>query len=281
MHSEPDQTGHPTLSESPLQTGGHSSNQIKFAEDTIPRSAQTHPLLADINISVAYVDKPDIQQTNARKRRVLTELAYAQKRPRWARDFLWETHEISESPSAQATETAPPVPGPPENELHNEIGLRTIHEHSDLFKIVTPVDVDLFESLLKHHPNRPLIDSVCQGFRQGFWPWAQTDQPGYPTTWDNADRVISNPTHQQFLREQQDTEIALEQYSPTFGRQLLPGMYSMPISVVPKPHSDKLRLINNHSAGAYSCNSMIPKHEGTVRLDGMRSLGKALRFSHQ
>jgi hypothetical protein len=55
----------------------------------------------------------------------------------------------------------------------------------------------------------------------------------------------------------------------------------MPIRVVPKPHSDKLRLINDHSAGAYSCNSMIPKHEGTVKCDGMQSLGKALRFAHR
>jgi hypothetical protein len=55
----------------------------------------------------------------------------------------------------------------------------------------------------------------------------------------------------------------------------------MPIGVVPKPHSDKLRLINDHSAGQFSCNSMIPKHEGSVKLDGMRSLGKALWRAHK
>jgi hypothetical protein len=148
--------------------------------------------------------------SNTQKRCAPTELAYAQKRPHWAWDFLWEMHEIGESLSAQATETAPPVPGPPENKLHNEIGLHTICEHSHLFKIVTPVDVDLFESLLKHHPNHPLIDFVCWGFRQGFWPWAQTNKPGYPTTWDNADHIISNPIHQQFLHKQWDAEIALE-----------------------------------------------------------------------
>jgi hypothetical protein len=38
---------------------------------------------------------------------------------------------------------------------------------------------------------------------------------------------------------------------------LLPGMYSTPIHVVPKPHSTKLRLIVDHSAGSYSLNSMI------------------------
>jgi hypothetical protein len=146
---------------------------------------------------------------------------------------------------------------------------------------VTPINVDLFEFYLKHHPNRPLVNSVCRGFRGGFWPWADTDKEGYPITWDNSTHPLRDPSHVQFLREQRDTEIALGQYSSTFGKELLPGMYSMPIGVVPKPHSDKLRLINDHSAGKFSCNSMIPKHEGSVKLDGMRALGKALRRAHR
>jgi hypothetical protein len=175
-----------------------------------------------------------------------------------------------------ATETAPPVPGPPENELHNYITLKTINENPHLFKIVTPIDVDLFESYLRHHPNRALVDSVCKNFCEGFWLWADTDCNEYPTTWDNSSRPLHDPKHRQFLREQRDAEIALDQYSPTFGKDLLPGMYSMPIGVVPKPNSDKLRLINDRSAGQFACNSMIPKHEGSVKLDGMRALGKAL-----
>ena len=53
-------------------------------------------------------------------------------------------------------------------------------------------------------------------------------------------------------------------------------MHSMPLGIIPKPHLDKLYLINDHSTGQFSCNSMIPKHEGTVKLDGMCSLGKIL-----
>jgi hypothetical protein len=54
-------------------------------------------------------------------------------------------------------------------------------------------------------------------------------------------------------------------------------MYAMPLGVVPKPRSEKLRLINDLSAGEFSCNSMIPTAERSVRLDGMRVFGGALR----
>jgi hypothetical protein len=61
-------------------------------------------------------------------------------------------------------------------------------------------------------------------------------------------------------------------------------MYSMPIHIVPKPHSTKLRLIVDHSAGAYSLNSMINLSDTSgVKLDGMQSLGLSLlqfRRSH-
>ena len=40
-------------------------------------------------------------------------------------------------------------------------------------------------------------------------------------------------------------------------------MYSTPIHAVPKPHSEKLWLVNNHSAGHFSLNSMI-MHEDVL-----------------
>jgi len=39
-----------------------------------------------------------------------------------------------------------------------------------------------------------------------------------------------------------DLEIAEERYSTSFCTKLLPGMYSLPISAVPKPHLTNLRL---------------------------------------
>jgi hypothetical protein len=156
-----------------------------------------------------------------------------------------------------------------------------VRNNPDLFQVVTPIRVDRLQQLLAGHPNRDLVDSVCHGFREGFWPWADTSLPGYPNTWDNSDRPIIEPTHQQFLRDQRDAEISLGQFSHSFRTELLPGMYAMPLGVVPKPRSEKLHLINNLSAGEFSCNSMIPTAEHSVHLDGMRVFGGALRRVHE
>jgi hypothetical protein len=54
-------------------------------------------------------------------------------------------------------------------------------------------------------------------------------------------------------------------------------MQSIPYSVVPKPHSDKLRLVIDQSAEPYSLNSLIPKCTIYVPLDDLHLLGEALR----
>ncbi|KAI0295540.1 hypothetical protein BC826DRAFT_281717 [Russula brevipes] len=43
---------------------------------------------------------------------------------------------------------------------------------SDLFDVVTPINIDRFASLLAGHPNRPFVDTVICGLREGFWPLA-------------------------------------------------------------------------------------------------------------
>jgi hypothetical protein len=54
----------------------------------------------------------------------------------------------------------------------------TIAKHPDLFKVVTPINVEVFAHLLGDHPNQPFVRSVCDGLRNGFWPWADTLLPG-------------------------------------------------------------------------------------------------------
>ena len=39
--------------------------------------------------------------------------------------------------------------------------------------------------------------------------------------------------------------------------ELLPGMYSPPVNAVPKPDSDMMRLVVDHSSGDFSPNSII------------------------
>jgi hypothetical protein len=55
------------------------------------------------------------------------------------------------------------------------------------------------------------------------------------------------------LRAQRDAEIAAEGYSGGFGIELLQETYSTPVRAVPKPRSEKLRLVfNRGAAGAVS-----------------------------
>ena len=98
--------------------------------------------------------------------------------PRFARDLLWEEDhypsikasvELSEDPAI-----ATPMPRPPPREQFHADFLRTVDHNSDLFSIVTPINVDIFAYLLTDHPNRPFVQSVLQALKEGAWPWAGT-----------------------------------------------------------------------------------------------------------
>ena len=64
----------------------------------------------------------------------------------------------------------------------------------------------------------------------------------WPLTWDNSKRTPKTPEEALFLQEHIDKEDDLGRDSASFGPDLLPGMYSMPIHAVPKPGSKKYRL---------------------------------------
>ncbi|KDQ15047.1 hypothetical protein BOTBODRAFT_109310, partial [Botryobasidium botryosum FD-172 SS1] len=170
----------------------------------------------------------------------------------------------------------PPLPGPPES-AHHSAGAGTIKKHPHLFPIVTPINKFAFKNHLSTHPNRPLVDSVLRGLDEGFWPWAEPDEPDRPETYDGSYRPIKDDRHMQFVRDQRDAEIALGRFSPSFGTELLPGMSSIPIGVVPKPHSDKLRLVVDHSAQPHAPNALIPREKVSVPLDNLHNLGQTLR----
>ena len=58
-------------------------------------------------------------------------------------------------------------------------------------------------------------------------------------------------------------------------------MFCMPIYAVPKPGSTDLRLVNDHSAGPYSLNSMIDHSLVTgYPLDNLHQLGNMLLSLH-
>ncbi|KAG2742510.1 hypothetical protein P692DRAFT_201842064 [Suillus brevipes Sb2] len=150
------------------------------------------------------------------------------------------------------TESAEPLPRPPLAEFSNEAALSTITSNLHLFKVSTPINVDRFENLL----------TIAR-----VWPWADTQVPS-PIPKTEAER--------DFIQAQISKEETVGRYSPTFGRDLLPGMYSMPIHAVPK-EGGKFHLVTNHSAGEYSLNSMIAKEDiAGVTLDNVQDLGEAI-----
>ena len=119
--------------------------------------------------------------------------------PRYARALIWDS---IEEPTehvilADTTVFLPPLPRPPSNEILNDIALSTIKHNSHLFGITTPINVDRFESLLHSHPNQPLVQSVCTGFRSGFWPRANINNPDITLILDRG-RLIRNPEHLAF-----------------------------------------------------------------------------------
>ena len=197
--------------------------------------------------------------------------------PKYLRHNLWDQMSTLSPTTAEWSETARPLPRPPLSEISNPYSSQTIANHPDLFQVLTPIKVDVFESLLKDHPNPLFVKSVCDGLREGFWPWADTSKDGYPITHDESRPMPSNEEHAAFIRAQCLKEREKGYYSRSFGTDLLPGMYSMPIHAVPKPHSTDLRLITDHSAGRFSLNSMVDHSKVTgFPLDNMRHLGEML-----
>jgi hypothetical protein len=189
---------------------------------------------------------------------------------------FWFDDESQGITTATSSETAPPLPGPPANELLSVDKWKIIQTRPHLFRITTPIQVDRFYELLTAHPNRPLVESMCEGLRTGFWPWATTVDSDAPPIVDNSRlQKIRDPAHLRFMSEQRDEEIRLGCFSPAFSA-LSPGMTTIPLWVVPKPHSDKLRLVVDHSAGDYSPNSYILPEDASVHLDTLHALGKAL-----
>jgi hypothetical protein len=198
------------------------------------------------------------------------------KRPCYLRGMAWFIDELSFSPTAKSSLYATPLPSPGTCD-YSETALASLKLRPDIFTIVTPVNITAFSELLKDHPNRPFVDSILKGLSEGFWPCADTAMDGYPLTWDNSYRPLKNEEHLAFVQEQVDVEVQLGWFSHSFGPDLLGGMYSTPIHVVPKPNSTKLRLVIDHSAGRFSLNSMIDLDDSLgIKLDGMRSLGLSL-----
>ena len=205
--------------------------------------------------------------------------------PKYLRHNLWEESSTLRETTAEWSERALPLVRPGLSEYVNDAAVKMISDRPDLFQVRTPIKVDVFESLLRDHPNPAFVKSVCVGLREGFWPWASTFNGTFPLTHDESRPMPGDEKKCQFMRDQCLKERYKGYFSESFGTELLPGMYSMPIHAVPKPHSTDFRLVTDHSAGCFSLNSMIDHsavtgfpldnvtHLGEMLLDTRRSIG--------
>ena len=198
-------------------------------------------------------------------------------RPKYLRYNIWDPDSEFSPNTSDWTLTAKPLVGPLQSALDDEIVTKTLNENPDLFEIITPIRVDVFEAYLATHPNQAFVKSVCNGLRKGFWPWATVPFPGYPSTNDESKPTPLDSKKADFLRAQRDVEVAKNRFSPPLKQGLLPGMYCMPIYAVPKPHSTDLRLVTDQSYGKFSLNSMIDHEKVTgFPLDNMIHFGEML-----
>ncbi|KAJ8482207.1 hypothetical protein ONZ45_g15028 [Pleurotus djamor] len=219
-------------------------------------------------------DVLDTGLTSARKE----ELFLLGRQPKFLRHNIWLSEGVQTKISAaEWTLDASPLPTPPLNVMSNSESNETVQKYPDLFKIVTPINVERFRDLLSNHPNQPFVQSVCDGLIHGFWPFAEISD-SYPSTFDCSESHPKQSEEEtQFLREQVQNEINLQRFSKPFGSTLLPGMYNMPVFAVPKPGSSKFRMVTNQSKGEFSLNSMI-SHEkiAGLPLDNLENLGSIL-----
>ena len=193
---------------------------------------------ANTNISAKNASNMDNEKWTAKSMRECEQLG---RRPHYLRYNVFHNNEMLSRSCAEWTEVARPLASIPEVELSNIIACDTINHHPGLFTVSTPIDVDVFEDLLVHNPNPLFVNSVVKGLCDGFWPWADTHIGEYP---DMLDESLDDPKDQgqlDFICAQWDKEIEAGCFSCSIVEELLPGMYSMPIHVVPKPHSTDFR----------------------------------------
>ena len=232
-------------------------------------------MTATINTPVKLVEKLDMGSTPAQQKN-FSEVTNVM-RPKYLCYNIWDLDSYFTPNTSDWTLTAKPLKGPPQSAFDNEAVTKTLKEHLDLFKIVTLIQVDVFEAYLTTHPNQPFVKLVCDGLHNGFWPWATTPIPGYPTTNDESKLTPKDDKKVNFLRAQQDVELTKNHFSPPLKGHLLPGMYCMPIYAIPKPHSKNLHLVYRPELWQVLLNSMITHEKVTgFPLDNMVHFGEML-----
>ena len=243
-------------------------NHILWLKGLKENVGSRHPSV-NTDMFASDVARKDMLKRNVWARR-LEWYCVMGKRLKCARKYLWKINEEELGPTAGYSLTTKPLTCPSPVAENNWVRQAMIMDWLDLFKIVCKIDIDTFEKLLTHHPNHTFVDSVLVWLHEGFWPFADMTKEGYPKSWDGSWCLPKTIKEWDFLEEQVWTEIATEHFLESFGMELLPGMCSPPVHAIPKPDSDTMQLIVDHSSGDFCPNLMIVQEDITgVCLNGV------------
>ena len=139
------------------------------------------------------------------------------------------------------------------------------YENFDLTTVVTPVKVDVFESMLKDSNYNPVeIDFLVSGFRDGF-DIGYRGQEQIKQTSPNLKFRVGSPV---ILRNKIMKEVSLKRYAGPFAEIPYSYYIQSPVSLVPKGADGKdVRLIFHllYLRKGASLNSETPKHLTSVQ----------------
>jgi hypothetical protein len=178
---------------------GNTHAQVKFAiVSTVPEDVGAQTVVADTNIAASSVGRLDMERKAALSR---LDVIYGMQ-PTYLRHNFWEEGKNNKTNLhcvADWMEHAKPLQDVPMGEFTNTVAMRMIEEHPNLFKIVTPINIDRFEELLQTHLNHPFVEAVCCGVHEGFWPWADTRQSELPSIVDESLDMLKKVEEVEFL----------------------------------------------------------------------------------
>lgn len=189
--------------------------------------------------------------------------------PRLRRGLHYPTDYLPTSPSVTSSLSAPPFGPPPSSVLSDPVLLSTLDSHPHLFDVSSPFDLDKLTVFLRVHPNRPLVDSILLGLRDGFWPGHDGD---FSATRDRSPHH-SDEDHS-FLADTAFAEYEKGWLSEPFD-SLLPGMHAPPTFVVRLPGRKPRQVVDQSSSGL---NDGIDSSLTSVVYDTARDLGAVLRY---
>jgi hypothetical protein len=153
--------------------------------------------------------------------------------------------------------------------------LASLASRPDLFRVSTPLHISRLATFLAPHPNRPLVDSVLLGLREGFWP-------GHDGDFD----AISHLAVPDVKLDEEDllflADSALKDFekgylSKPFDK-LLPGMHISPSFVV-RPERNRPRQVCDQTASGL--NDGISRAQAKTRYDTLAELGTLMRFQRR